>query len=195
MQNPTEYAPLLFKLAQDEAQRQATVGTVENAVRAGLAPSDVLDSLIRQMNADRAGAFRALMKSLVAGSGAGAGQVPVSITIDVYSDEAGSVISTPLVQTYHPVVDPAPAVEGLAIAAPDGVYDEATLRIHATVAEDYTDFEGSTAIYAAGEVEVRDGRIDRWTQEEFNCGIEGYARPVLLAEWAEKATKRLFPVT
>lgn len=195
MQNPIEYAPLLFNLAQDEAQRQATLTAVEQAVTSGLAPADVLDTLTQQMNTDRAAALRTLLESLVTGVGSGSGQVPVSITIDVYSDEVGSVTSTPLVQTYHPVVDPAPAVEGLAIPAPDGVYDEATLRIHATVAEDYTDFEGSTAIYAAGEVEVRDGRIDRWTQEEFNCGIEGYARPVLLAEWAEKATKRLFPIT
>ena len=195
MQNPIEYAPLLFKLAQDEAQRQVTLTAVKQATTASLAPADVLDTLTQQMNTDRAAALRTLLESLVTGVGSGSGQVPVSITIDVYSDEVGSVTSTPLVQTYHPVVDPAPAVEGLAIPAPDGVYDEATLRIHATVAEDYTDFEGSTAIYAAGEVEVRDGRTERWTQEEFNCGIEGYARPVVLAEWAEKATKRLFPVT
>ena len=195
MQNPIEYAPLLFNLAQDEAQRQATLTAVEQAVTSGLAPADVLDSLTQQMNTDRAAALRTLLESLVTGVGSGSGQVPVSITIDVYSDEVGSVTSTPLVQTYHPVADPAPAMEGLAIAAPDGVYDEATLRIHATVAEDYTDFEGSTAIYAAGEVEVRDGRIERWTQAEINCGIEGYARPVVLAEWAEKATKRLFPIT
>lgn len=102
--------------------------------------------------------------------------------------------STPVVRTYDPMTDQPPTVEGMALAAPDGVYGEATLRIHATVEGDVTDFEGTTAIYTDGEVEVRNGHICRWTQHEFNSGIQSYARPVVLANWAQEAAERLFPL-
>ena len=36
MQSPIEYAPLLFNLAQGEAQRQAMLTAVEQAVTSGL---------------------------------------------------------------------------------------------------------------------------------------------------------------
>lgn len=195
MQNPTEYAPVLFTLAQDEAKRQATLAAVDNATKEGLAHADVLDSLTRQMNADRADAFVTLMSSLidVAGTRAGSGQVPVSITIDVYNAEIGSVTSTALVRMYHPIIDEHPNVDGLALAAPDGVYDDATLRIHAAVDGD-DDVEALDAIYATGEVEVHAGHITRWVQREFNTGGDGYTRPVDLDEWSRRVIARLFPI-
>lgn len=70
MQNPIEYAPLLSKLAHDEAQRKATLSAVEDAVEAGLVSSDTFEALTEQMNADRARAFQALMRSLISGTAA-----------------------------------------------------------------------------------------------------------------------------
>lgn len=191
MQNPIEYAPMLSKLARDEAQRQATLTVLADAVKAGLASDRTLEVLTGQMNADRATAFLTLMRGLV--DFTGSGQVPVSVTVDVYSDRTGSVTSAPLLQMYNPMTDRHPSVDGLAIAAPDGVYDEATLRIHATVEGDH-DFEGLDAIYANGQVEVQAGQIARWTLEEFNSGVDSYARPANLPEWTWEMATRLFPV-